>query len=154
MPRMAKLSAGIFVYRRGENGLEVFIAHSGGPFFAKKDEGAWSVPKGEYDEGEDAYEAAHREFREEIGQEINGEAIELAPVTQKGGKIVRAWAIEGDIDPTQVKSNEFEMEWPTRSGKKQSFPEIDRAEWFSPEEAKKKVRPAQAAFIDELVSRL
>ncbi len=136
---------------RGRGGvLEVFLVHPGGPFFAKKDLGFWGIPKGEIDEGEDALAAARREFEEETGFHAGGVVLPLTPVTQKGGKIVRAWAVEGDCDPKKMKSNTFTMEWPPRSGRRQEFPEVDRAGWFSLDEAKRKINPAQISFLDEL----
>ena len=147
---MAKVSAGLLMYRVRGRVLEVFLAHPGGPFFEKKDTGVWGIPKGEIDEGEDALTAAQREFEEETGFKAQGEFLPLTPVTQKGGKIVQAWAVEGDCDPTQMKSNMFTMEWPPHSGRQQEFPEVDRARWFSIAEAKQKINPAQIAFLDEL----
>ena len=124
---MTKRSAGLLLYRRSERGTEVFLVHPGGPFWAKKDLGAWSIPKGEYAEDEAALAAARREFQEETGFAIEGDFLDLGTVRQTGGKLVTAWALEGDCDPSAVHSNTFEMEWPPRSGKKQTFPEIDRA---------------------------
>jgi predicted NUDIX family NTP pyrophosphohydrolase len=147
---MAKVSAGILMYRIRGTVLEVFLAHPGGPYFEKKNTGAWGIPKGELDEGEDALTAAQREFGEETGFKANGEFLPLTPVTQKGGKIVQAWAVEGDCDPAKVKSNLFTMEWPPHSGRQQEFPEVDRAGWFSIAEAKQKINPAQISFLDEL----
>jgi predicted NUDIX family NTP pyrophosphohydrolase len=147
---MAKVSAGILMYRKRGGVLEVFLVHPGGPFFAKKDVGVWGIPKGEIDEGEDALTAARREFEEETGFKAAGEFFPLAPVTQKGGKIVQAWAVEGDCDPEKLKSNLFTMEWPPRSGRQKEFPEVDRANWFGVKEAKEKIIPAQAAFFEEL----
>lgn len=151
---MAKRSAGLLMYRRG-NGLELFLVHPGGPFFAKKDEGAWTVPKGEIEEGDEPLPTARREFEEETGLPVPEEGfIELGEIQQKGGKRVLAWAFEGDCDPEEIRSNAFEMEWPPRSGRKQSFPEIDRARFFAPPEARRKINPAQAAFIDRLEEAL
>ena len=130
------------------------LVHPGGPLFKNKDEGAWSIPKGEFTKDEKALDAAKREFTEETGFPCNGDFIALSPVKLRSGKIVYAWALEKDIDATAIQSNEFEMEWPPRSGKRQSFPEIDRAGWFSPAEATKKLPEAQAALIDQLVSLL
>jgi predicted NUDIX family NTP pyrophosphohydrolase len=146
-------SAGILVYRFQNDVLEVFLVHPGGPLWAKKDSGAWSIPKGEFEE-EDPFTAAKREFEEEIGKPIEGEAIALTPRTLKGGKSVYAWAVEGAVDPAGVRSNQFEMEWPPRSGRRQSYPEIDRAAWFPVGEALEKINPAQAGFIEELVEKL
>lgn len=147
---MRKQSAGILLYRKNVNTLQVFLVHPGGPFFVNKDDGSWSVPKGEFLDDEDPLEAAKREFEEETGKVINGKFIALNPVTQKGGKTVQAWAVEGDIDPAIIKSNHFEIEWPPRSGKQKTFPEIDRAAWFDLDVARVKINPAQAVFIDEL----
>jgi len=151
---MNKRSAGILLYRLNNNSLEVLLVHPGGPFWAKKDLGAWSIPKGEFSEEENPLDAAKREFQEEIGIEAFGEFIELTPITQKSGKIIYAWVSQGNIDPKGIKSNTFEIEWPPRSGKKQKFPEIDRGEWFNVQEAKEKINPSQSALIDELVNRL
>jgi predicted NUDIX family NTP pyrophosphohydrolase len=149
---MPKQSAGILLYRKTAQGLQVFLVHPGGPFFKNKDGGSWSVPKGEYLSDEDSLAAAKREFREETGHEITGNFIALSPIKQKGGKTVLAWAVEGYIDPENIKSNTFEIEWPPRSGKKQTFDEIDRGEWFDIATAKIKINPAQATFIDELAA--
>lgn len=148
-----KKSAGLLLFRETVRGLEVLLAHPGGPFFAKKDLGHWTIPKGEIDDGEDALAAAHREFREETGFDVLGPEISLGTVTQKNGKLVRAWAVCGDADCRQLRSNEFEMEWPRGSGRMQSFPEVDRAEWFDLDEARRKIKPAQAKFLDELERR-
>ena len=149
-----KKSAGILLFRKLGPDCELFLVHPGGPFWKNKDEGAWSIPKGEFTEEEDALAAAKREFKEETGVNCNGNFIELASVKLKSGKIVYAWALEKDIDPDKIKSNLFEMEWPPKSGKLQSFPEIDRAAWFTPAAAKQKINPAQATFIDELLEKL
>ncbi|MFS2186327.1 NUDIX domain-containing protein [Mucilaginibacter sp. Mucisp84] len=149
---MPKQSAGILLYRKAAHGLQVFLVHPGGPFFKNKDEGSWSVPKGEYLPDEDPLKAAKREFQEETGHEITGDFIALNVIKQKGGKTVLAWAVEGSIDTGNIKSNTFEIEWPPRSGKKQTFDEIDRAEWFDIATAKIKINPAQAALIDELAA--
>ena len=148
---MGKQSAGILLYRRAGGKLQVFLVHPGGPFFRNKDDGSWSIPKGEFLENEDPLQAAIREFEEEIGEHITGEFVQLNPIKQKGGKTVQAWAIAGDIDHTTIKSNHFEIEWPPRSGKMQSFPEVDRAEWFDADTAKIKINAAQAALIEELI---
>jgi predicted NUDIX family NTP pyrophosphohydrolase len=148
-----KISAGLLVYRRrGE--LEVFLVHPGGPFWSKKDAGAWSVPKGEIGEGEDPLQAAKREFLEETGFRIAGEFHPLDAVKQSGGKVVQAWAIEADCDPAQLRSNRFSMEWPPKSGKTQDFPEVDRAGWFNIEEARKRITPGQIGLLDQLISSL
>lgn len=138
------------MYRLCNSRLEVLLVHPGGPFWAKKDDGAWSLPKGEVDPGEDALEAARREFAEETGLQPQGKFVPLGEVKQKSGKAICAWAFESDCDPATLKSNTFTMEWPPRSGKKQEFPEIDRAEFFALEEARKKINPAQIALIDAL----
>jgi len=148
-----KNAAGLLLYRRhGE--LEIFLVHPGGPFWVKKDAGAWSLPKGEIGEGEDPLQAAKREFTEETGFSIDGEFRRLNPVKQSGGKIVHAWAIEADCDPAQVQSNLFSMEWPPKSGQKKEFPEVDRAGWFEIPEARKRILAAQIGFIDQLISFL
>jgi len=147
---MSKQSAGVLLYRIVDGLLQVFLVHPGGPFFKNKDDGSWSIPKGEFAEEENPLDAAKREFQEETGQSIDGNFIELTPIQQKGGKTVHAWAVEGDIDHETIVSNTFEIEWPPRSGKKQSFPEIDRAAWFDLETAKVKINAAQAGLIDEL----
>ncbi|SEN89981.1 Predicted NTP pyrophosphohydrolase, NUDIX family [Mucilaginibacter gossypiicola] len=147
---MPKQSAGILLHRKSAQDLQVFLVHPGGPFFKNKDDGSWSVPKGEYEIDEDPLAAAKREFQEETGHEITGDFVALSPIKQKGGKTVQAWAVEGNINSEDIKSNTFEIEWPPRSGKKQTFDEIDRGEWFDIATAKIKINPAQAAFIDEL----
>lgn len=147
---MAKPSAGILLYRFVDSQLQVFLVHPGGPFFKNKDDGSWSIPKGEFADDENSLSAAKREFLEETGQDINGNFIELTPIQQKGGKTVYAWAVEGDIDHETIVSNTFEIEWPPRSGKKQMFPEIDRAGWFDVETAKTKLNAAQVGLINEL----
>lgn len=147
---MEKVSAGILMYRTIGGVLEVFLVHPGGPLFLNKDSGAWGIPKGEIDEGEDALAAARREFEEETAFKAEGLVIPLAPVRQKGGKVVHAWAMEGDCDPDRMKSNTFTMEWPPHSGRLQEFPEVDRAGWFGTSEAKQRINPAQAGFIHEL----
>jgi len=151
---MPKKSAGILLYRIRNKPLEIFLVHPGGPFWAKKDDGAWSIPKGEFDDNEDALSAAKREFEEETGIKISGEFIELDPIKQKSGKIVFAWAVEGDIDPSKIKSNEFEIEWPPKSGKMKSFPEIDKASWFDLKNAVVKINSGQLSLIKELEDKL
>ena len=151
---MPKQSAGILMVRRDPNGWSVLLVHPGGPFWAKKDFGAWSIPKGEYSAGEDPLAVAVREFEEETGVTPKGEFRPLGEVRQAGGKRVFAWAVEGDLDPAEVKSNSFELEWPPKSGRKQSFPEIDRAAWFSPDAAREKILPSQREFIDRLARLL
>lgn len=149
---MPKLSAGLLVYRRGDRGPEVLLVHPGGPYWAKKDEGAWSVPKGEYEPDEDPLEVALREFEEEIGKTPPDPAgaVSLGELRQASGKLVSAWAVEGDVDVGDVRSNTFEMEWPPRSGRTQEFPEVDRAAWFGFEEARSKLLRGQLGFVDRL----
>jgi len=146
-----KQSAGILLYRIKNAKPELLLVHPGGPFWKNKDEGAWSIPKGEFTDGEDALDAARREFKEETGITCNTDAVPLTPIKMSSGKRVFAWAVQQDIDPATIKSNEFEMEWPPKSGKRQQFPEVDRAAWFSPAIAKKKINAAQKPFIDELL---
>jgi predicted NUDIX family NTP pyrophosphohydrolase len=148
MPK--KTSAGILLYRLSSEVLEVFLVHPGGPFWAKKDAGAWSIPKGEFEEGADPMETAKREFHEETGSRISGAFIELTPLKQPGGKLIHGWAVNGDIDASSIKSNTFSMEWPPHSGMQQEFPEIDRGEWFAVPRALEKLLPGQHGFIDEL----
>jgi predicted NUDIX family NTP pyrophosphohydrolase len=144
-------SAGILLHRRGADGVEVLLVHPGGPFWAKKDAGAWSIPKGEHDDGEEAQACALREFEEETGSApAPGELTDLGTVRQKSGKVVQAWALEGDLDADAIRSNTFTTEWPPRSGRQQTFPEVDRAQWFSLAEARERINPAQAAFLDRL----
>jgi len=147
---MPKEAAGIVVYRKMKNRLEVFLCHPGGPLYKNKDLGVWQIPKGEFESNEEAFDAAKREFREETSQTIEGEFVKLTPVKYKTGKIVYAWAVEGNVDETKVKSNLFSMEWPPKSGKQMEFPEVDRGEWFVAEEAKKKILPALSPFIIQL----
>jgi predicted NUDIX family NTP pyrophosphohydrolase len=150
-----KRSAGILLYRLTDAGPEVLLVHPGGPFWARKDAGAWSIPKGEHGDDEDAEACARREFEEETGTALPpGALAELGAVRQKGGKVVTAWAAEGDLDPEAIRSNTFEMEWPPRSGRTQAFPEVDRAGWFGLEAAREKLNPGQAPFLDRLRSLL
>ena len=151
----AKRSAGILLYRLSGGVPEVLLVHPGGPFWARRDAGAWSVPKGEYEDGDDPLASALREFEEETGAALeSGELLELGDVKQKSGKVVRAWAAEGDLDPDAVHSNTFTMEWPPRSGRTAEFPEIDRAGWFAIDDAREKLNPAQAEFLDRLLALL
>jgi predicted NUDIX family NTP pyrophosphohydrolase len=146
---VARRSAGIVLYR---GALEVLLVHPGGPFFAKRDAGVWSIPKGEYEEGEDPLQSALREFEEELGSPLAPEdPIELGTIVQRGGKRVTAFAVHGDLDAAAAQSNTFLMEWPPRSGRQQSFPEVDRAEWFSIDDAREKLVPAQVELLDRLV---
>ncbi|MEU7470672.1 NUDIX domain-containing protein [Streptomyces sp. NPDC044984] len=144
-------SAGLLLFRHTGQGLEVLLGHMGGPFFARRESGAWTVPKGEYDPGEPAWEAARREFREELGlPPPDGEALPLGEVRQSGGKTVTAWAVEADLDPAAVVPGTFAMEWPPRSGRVREFPELDRVAWFPLERAREVIVGAQAAFLDRL----
>jgi predicted NUDIX family NTP pyrophosphohydrolase len=151
MPK--KASAGLLLYRRRAE-LEVFLVHPGGPLWAKKDMGAWSLPKGEFEEGEEPLQAAKREFIEETGLTVDGEFRPLQPLKQSGGKVVHAWAIEADCDASRVRSNLFSMQWPPKSGRMQQFPEVDRSAWFTIPEARRRILPSQSGFIDQLVDAL
>jgi predicted NUDIX family NTP pyrophosphohydrolase len=148
--KAARQSAGLLPYRFTDDRLEVFLIHPGGPFWRNKDDGAWSIAKGEYDENEDALAAARREFAEETGTVPHGDFRALGEVKQKGGKIVQAWAVALDIDAGAISSNSFALEWPPKSGKMQDFPEADRAAWFGMEEARRKILSSQAPFLDTL----
>ena len=147
---MAKRSAGLMLFRTVGGAVEVLLVHPGGPFWAKRDDGAWSIPKGEVAAGEDPLQAALREFREEMGQSIRGDLMSLGSVRQSGGKEVHAWGVRSDFDPSQLHSNTFAMEWPPRSGRQHEFPEIDRAAWFPLEIARVKILKGQVGFLDEL----
>ena len=151
---MAKLSAGILLYRFQEGELQVLLAHPGGPFWAKKDWGSWSIPKGEFEEPEQPLEAALRELEEETGIEATGNFIELTPVKLKSGKTILAWSVAGNAEPASLKSNSFSLEWPPRSGKFQSFPEVDKIEWFTIPEAEKRINPGQIPLLHELANLL
>jgi predicted NUDIX family NTP pyrophosphohydrolase len=148
---VARASAGLLLYRQQEGKLEVLLVHPGGPFWQNRDDGAWSIPKGELAEDETGLDVARREFQEELGVPApQGEVTALGTVRQAGGKIVEGWAVRGDLDATRSISNTFEVEWPPRSGKMQQFPEVDRAAWFELDAARRKLLPAQRAFIDRL----
>ena len=149
-----KQSAGVLLYRFRSGVLEVFLVHPGGPFWAKKDAGVWSIPKGEFEEGADPLEAARREFFEETGSPIDGPLVALKPLRQRSGKVVHAWAAQGDIDAAAIRSNLFSMEWPPRSGRQQEFPEVDRGEWFAIPAARIKLTGGQTGFLDELRDKL
>jgi predicted NUDIX family NTP pyrophosphohydrolase len=150
---MARLSAGLLAFRRRGEQLEVLIVHPGGPFWAKKDAGSWSVPKGEHVDTEDAWAVACREFQEELGQAAPaGVVIDLGVLRQPSGKKVQCFAVEGDVDITDIRSNEFEIEWPPRSGKRQSFPEVDRAAWVTPDAARTLLLKGQVEFVDRLIA--
>jgi len=151
---MSKKSAGILLYRFTNKVIEFFLIHPGGPFFIKKDLGGWSVPKGEFDESENSFDAAIREFKEEVGVDLSGKAITLSPIKQKGGKEVFAWAMKGDLDPQNILSNTFTIEWPPKSGKFRDYPEVDKGDWFDYDAAKQKINPAQIPFIEELIKKL
>jgi predicted NUDIX family NTP pyrophosphohydrolase len=151
---MPKRSAGLLMYRRHNRELEVFLVHPGGPFWAKKDLGAWSISKGEYVEGEVPLEAARREFEEETGFAADGDFLELGALQQAGGKVVMAWAFEGDCDPSKLISNRCEIEWPPRSGRKIEIPEVDRGGWFSIAEARERILKSQAPFLHRLQQNL
>jgi predicted NUDIX family NTP pyrophosphohydrolase len=154
-PRDSRRSAGILLYRRRGDRLEVLLVHPGGPLWARRDAGAWSIPKGEYDDGEEPLAAARREFEEELGTAPpDGDAAELGEVRQKSGKFVRAWAIAGDLDPATAVSNTFELEWPPRSGRRIEVPEVDRAEWFALDAAREKLNPAQVVLLERLAEVL
>jgi predicted NUDIX family NTP pyrophosphohydrolase len=150
---MPKLSAGLLMYRRRPDGLEVFLVHPGGPFWAKKDAGAWSIPKGEFAEDEAPLDAAKREFQEETGFTAEGDFVELGQVRQAGGKLVSAWAVEGDCDPAMLVSNVCLIDWPPRSGRKMEIPEVDRGEWFTVDAAREKILKGQVVFLDLLVQK-
>ena len=151
---MPKVSAGLLMYRVCGGQVEVLLVHPGGPLFRNKDDGAWSIPKGEPEPGEDLLATAQREFHEETGLAPTGPLLPLSPITQKGGKVVHAWAFAGDCDPAAIVSNTFDMEWPPHSGRQATFPEIDRAEFFALDQARRKIKPAQSPLIDELAAML
>jgi predicted NUDIX family NTP pyrophosphohydrolase len=150
----APRSAGMVVYRRRPTGLEFLLVHPGGPLWAKKDDGAWSIPKGEHADDEDPREVARRELEEETGLRVDGELIALRPIRQRGGKTVAAWGCEADWDPAELRSNTFRMEWPPRSGRLAEFPEVDRAAWFTLEQASTKLNPAQLPLLQELAAKV
>src|SRR6266478_1921404 len=149
-----KQSAGLLLYRQERDGLGILLVHPGGPFWKNKDNGAWSIPKGEFEGSEVPLEAARREFHEETGLMVEGEFRPLGSAKQKSGKIVHAWAVEADCDAAAVRSNSFAMEWPPKSGRMQDFPEIDRAQWFSIDAARTKIHPGQVPFITRLLELL
>jgi len=148
MPK--KISAGIVLYRIRDHAVQVFLVHPGGPYWARKDDGAWSIPKGEATEGADLLTTARTEFHEETGSRLSGDPVPLQPLKQPGGKIVHAWAVRGDIDASSIRSNLFAIEWPPRSGRTQEFPEVDRAGWFELVAARAKLLPGQRGFLDQL----
>lgn len=151
---MPRHSAGILLFRRRGEGLEVLLVHPGGPFWRNKDKAAWSIPKGEFDAGEDPLAAARREVREETGLTLDGAFLELTPRRQPGGKIVHVWALEADCDPADLVSNSFSLEWPPKSGRLQEFPEVDRAQWFDLSGAREMIHKGQIGFLDEFEERL
>lgn len=151
---MAKKSAGLLLFRETSGRLEVLLVHPGGPFWAKKDEGAWSIPKGEFEDDEDPLVAARREFEEETGFTSAGDVIPLEPGRQRGGKVIHAWAMKRDLDPAALKSNTFSMEWPPKSGRQQEFPEIDQAAWFTIESARRKILKGPLGFLTQLEDKL
>jgi len=149
-----KSSFGILMYRKAPGGVQVLLAHPGGPFWARKHAGVWSIPKGEPEEGEDPLGAARREFEEETGAAVTGQFEDLGEIRQPSGKVVRVWAVEGDFDPAELVSSTFSMEWPPRSGTMREFPEVDRAAWFGVDEAREAIVRGQAGFLDRLLARL
>jgi predicted NUDIX family NTP pyrophosphohydrolase len=151
---MPRRSAGILLYRRRGSAVEVLLVHPGGPFWAKKDDGAWSIPKGEYAPGEEPLAAARREFEEETGSRVEGAAMALGAFRQPSAKVVEAWAVEGDFDPATLKSNTFTLEWPPRSGRMREVPEVDRAGWFAPEAAARKLLKGQRPILEALLRAL
>ncbi len=151
--RMPKQSAGLLLYRRKQRGTEVFLVHPGGPFWAKKNLGAWSIPKGEYSGDEEALAAARREFEEETGSAIDGDFMELGQIRQAGGKMVSAWAVQGDFDPAHLRSNLCKIEWPPRSGRSMEIPEVDRGAWFTLSEARDRILSGQRSFLDRLAAQ-
>lgn len=151
---MSQHSAGILLYRHRRGAIEVLLVHPGGPFWSSKDDGAWSIPKGVYEPGEDSLAAAKREFAEETGAHVQGEAVALGAFRQSSAKIVDVWAVEGAFDPASLKSNTFSMEWPPRSGRKREVPEVDRAAWFTPEEAARKILKGQRQVLEALLQHL
>jgi predicted NUDIX family NTP pyrophosphohydrolase len=149
-----KLSAGILLFKNPAATLHLFLVHPGGPFWKNKDAGAWSIPKGEYSESEEPLEAAQREFQEETGFQARAPFLPLGQIKQPGGKLITAWASEGDLSPAEIRSNTFSIEWPPKSGRQQEFPEVDRAAWFTVEEAKERILKAQIEFINRLLAQL
>ena len=154
MARNSKISAGLLLFRRTDAGVEIFLAHPGGPFWRRRDVGAWTIPKGLIEPGEDSLEAARREFEEETGIRPTGPFLPLGSIRQKAGKTVHAWAWEGDADPDTIRSNEIELEWPRGSGMRRSYPEVDRCAWYDPASARERINSAQAELIDRLIEAL
>jgi len=151
---MPKKSAGLLQFRQSPAGVEVLLVHPGGPFWAKKDDGAWSIPKGEFADGEDPLAAAKREFEEELGSAVAGEFVQLEAIKQSGGKLVFAWAMRSEFDISTFRSNTFSLEWPPKSGRVKEFPEVDRAAWFTLENARSKILKSQAALLDQLMRKI
>lgn len=151
---MSQISAGLLLYKLAAGELQVLLVHPGGPFFRNKDAGAWTIPKGEVQESEDLFATARREFAEETGLTPTGEFLALTPIKQKGGKVVHAWAVAGNFNPADLKSNTFQLEWPPKSGKFAAFPEVDRAAWFTLAQAKEKINAAQLSLVEELAAKL
>ena len=152
---MSKQSAGILLFRIKNKRIEIFLVHPGGPFWKNKDPGAWSIPKGEFTQEENALDAAIREFKEETGTQLSGDFIELTPIKQKSGKIVHAWAVQSDLDVDAMQCDSIvQIEWPPKTGKQISFPEVDKGEWFDADVAKQKINPSQANLIDELIEKI
>jgi len=152
---MVKLSAGILVYRLKNKEIEVFLCHPGGPFYKNKDNAVWTIPKGEFDESEEPFAAAKREFKEETGQEIDGDFIAMSPIKYKDGrKIVYAWAVEGNVDATKIRSNTFPLEWPPKSGKFIDVPEVDKGDWFEIEIARQKILPSLSSLLEDLIQNI
>lgn len=151
---MRRVSAGLLMFKRSDSRVDVFLVHPGGPFWQKKDQGSWSIPKGEYTEGEDPLEAAKREFEEETSMKPEGEFVSLDDIKQPSGKIITAWAFEGDCSPEEIRSNVFSMEWPPKSGQMKEFPEVDRGAWFSLDDARDRIQKGQIGFLDRLGSRI
>jgi predicted NUDIX family NTP pyrophosphohydrolase len=151
---MPRISAGLLMYRIRDNAIQVLLVHPGGPFWKNRDEGAWSIPKGEPEADEELLDCAQREFEEELGLKPHGPYLPLDPIQQKGGKIVHAWAFEGNCDPSAIRSNTFAVEWPPRSGRFRSYPEVDRAEFFDLDTGRKKINQAQAALLDQLEQQI
>jgi predicted NUDIX family NTP pyrophosphohydrolase len=154
MSMARKISAGILLFRVRDHAVEVFLVHPGGPYWARKDDGAWSIPKGEAAEDADLLVTAYTEFHEETGSPLQGEPVPLTPLKQPGGKVVHAWAVQGDIDAASIRSNTFAIEWPPRSGKMREFPEVDRGEWFDLATARQKLLAGQLGFLDHLLAHL
>lgn len=149
----SRRSAGVLLYRRGSDGVEVLLAHPGGPIWASREHGVWTIPKGEIEDGEDPWAVARREFEEETGHAApDAPPVELDEITQKGGKVVVAWALEGDLDPATASSNTFPFQWPPKSGRYITIPEIDRVAWFDPDEARRRIKDTQIPFIDRLLT--